>query len=457
MRRESEKSQSANLRKPLAAPQPGEIWEISRHLQYYGEFSPTAENQFYSTAAQSFLRGETPPRYVMIITEPEAEIVSVMVLSTETNFISDINLLIPAQISGSAQDLLAETWHVQPMLVSNLLQPVGQRLSRKIYDVLLTVGDYYHGLVDQQLENHHIEKLGLKLNATTSLDINKITLFHQQEQDWSDVLTISVAAYHTYIKTVNFTDKILQEQIDIEQELAEFESTEHKFITSLATALNKTHTILSRWTQNIFEPEWQNSSQLPKFAVATRSARELQHSPLNPDEITAIIQQLSSTNDEKQRQRAAKDLGEVAVGNSDAIQALVNLLRSTADDETLWIAVESLRKLDPANQAAGIRRIKLIDLGIEIAGKDIALAVAFLHKIDGDVSVLLQIYPTGNHNYLPPDLKLILLDNSGNILREVIARCTDIYIQLKFSCTVGEAFTVQIALGETNFSEDFVM
>ncbi len=453
MLRDSEKSKFVNMRRPSASPQPGEIWALSPQVRYYEEFYPQEENKLYSTEAQSFLQGNTSPRYVMIVTKSEAEIVSVMVLSGETHFISDVDLLIPADISGLTQDLLAETWHVQPMLVDNLLQPVGKRLSRDIYDILLNVGDYFHDLVNQQPQANKIERLGLRLSTNKALETPRIALFHKQEQAWSDVLTIPVAAY----KSFNFTSQILNEELKIEQELAELEVSQNKYIDLLSTSFNKTHTILSQWLQDIFEPEWQPFSTLPNLAIATRSHRDLQASQPTSDEIAAIIQQLSSANNKTQRQYAVQQLGEIAIGNSEAIQALVNLLRSTSDDETLWIAVESLQKIDPENPATGVKRMKLIDLGMEIAGKAVALAVAFLQKIDGDVTVLLQVYPTGNDDYLPQDLKLILQDDSEEILREVTARSADVYIQLKFSCEMGEGFSVQLALGNASFREKFMI
>jgi len=457
MRRECEKSQSANMRKPLASPQPGEIWELSRQIRYYGEFDPNEQHQLYSSEAQSFLQEKTPPRYVMIVTEPEAEIVSVMVLSAEINFISDVDVLIPANISSSAQDLLAETWHIQPMLVNNLLQPIGKRLSRDIYDNLLTIGDYYHGLINQQPETNYLEQLGLTLGINEALKTFEISLFHQREAAWSDVLTMPVAAYHTYLKGVELTSQILNEQLKIEQELAEFELSQNRLSNLLSNSFNKTPTILRQWVQHIFEPEWQAVSTLPNLALATRSPGNLQNFPSNPNEIASLIQQLSFANDETKRQRAIKQLGEIAAGNSEAIQALVNLLRSTSDDELLWIAVESLRKIDPENPATSVKRMKLIDLGMEIAGKTVALAVAFLQKIDGDVSVLLQVYPTGNDDYLPPDLKLILQDDSGKICREVTARRADVCIQMKFSGEMGERFSVKVGLDNGSFIEDFVI
>jgi hypothetical protein len=447
-------NKSDNTRRPYASiPQPGEIWELSRNLQFPGEFSTDEKNKLYSTEAKSFLQGNTPSRYVMIVmklesdreTESECNVISVMVLSAEIDFISDVDLLIPANISGLSQDLLAETWHIQPMLTCNLLKQFGKRLSRDIYDILLTNGDYHHGLVNQQPETFDIEKLGIKVGKRKALDIPIIALFHQQEKAWSDVLTIPVAAYHAYVKSVNFTNQLLNEYLEVEQELLQSN-----------TQINKIYINLSRWWQNIFESEWLDFYTLPKLAIATRS-HDFQNSQPNSEEIAENIQQLSPDNNENNRKKAAKRLGEIGGGNLDAIQAIVSLLRSTSDDETLWIAVESLRKIDPENPAAGVRRIKLIDLGMDIGGKQVALAVALLQKCDGDLGVMLQVYPTGNNDYLPPDLKLKLLDDSGEILREVTARLADVYVQLKFTCEMGEKFSVQLTLGDANFREDFVI
>ena len=120
-------------------PQPGEIWELSRTLKTPQDFSVEEFNQLYSQEARRFLQGESATRYVIIVTEPESpveleewQVISVMVLSEKTNFISDVDLLIPPNVSGLAQEILVETWHIESMLVCNLLQPVGKRLSYEI-------------------------------------------------------------------------------------------------------------------------------------------------------------------------------------------------------------------------------------------------------------------------------------------------------------------------------------
>jgi len=223
---------------------------------------------------------------------------------------------------------------------------------------------------------------------------------------------------------------------------------------------------LSQWFQHIYETGWQTLEEVlstlgtpeAKLASGSRSAghsNEIHSDYL--EEISALIDQLSSGQDEHKRQQAAKRLGEVGTGNSNAIAALINLLRTSQDDETLWTAVESLWQIDPGNPASGVSRARLIDLGMQLVGHTVALAVAIIKKADQKVNVLLQVYSTGNEAYLPINLKLILLHESGQILREITARRADIYIQLKLSGQLGEQFSVRVALGDDSLTEDFVL
>lgn len=193
-------------------PNPGEIWEISRCVQSPLSFFNLQQQNLYSETAQKFIEGKSPPRYVMIVSEPEQLVdshlewqeVSVMMLSEETYFLSHVDLLIPKEVSGLEKNLIAETWHVLPMLTCNLLQPVGQRLSREIYDVLMTVGDYYHSLVDEIPSTKEIHTLGLQI---ANVAVNQE--FHHQEEAWSDVLNVPLAASRVYLKGIKLTEELL--------------------------------------------------------------------------------------------------------------------------------------------------------------------------------------------------------------------------------------------------------
>ncbi|MEA5598767.1 DUF1822 family protein [Rivularia sp. UHCC 0363] len=436
-------------------PQPGEIWEVSPSIH-----CPVTQEQhyeFYSNPAKQFLAGNSPPIYVVIVAEetsdifaPEWQVISVMPLSGETQFLNDVDLLIPSDISGLEVDVLAQTWLIEEMFACNLLKPVGKRLSRNIYDLLLSVGDYHHQIIDQPPTASEIEFSGLKIGTKKAIEDSQIIDFHQHQLAISDILSLPVAAYRNYLKSIKFTEAVLEEALQVEQDLiVENEQKEAKF-----------H-LLTQWLQNKFDPEWQLFLQIPSLAIATRSPVD---STFDPDEIGILIKQ-ASEQDEHYRRKAAKRLGEIAVGNVEAIKALVNLIRNTQDDETLWVAVESLWKINPGNPAAGVRRVKLIDLGIQLRSEAVALAVALVPKGDRRWGVLLQVYSTDAQTqdiaasqpllHLPPGLKLILLSETGDILREVTARNADVYIQLKFNGERSEKFSVKVALDAASITEDF--
>jgi hypothetical protein len=386
------------------APQPGQIWEVCRSL--YPPLATTAQ-PLYSEIAQSFLQGDGRDRYVLILTEPAQSIVSVMVLSPETQHQSDADVLIPHRVSG-LDALLAETWHIQETLVDQLSHPVGQRLSRSHYDLLLEI-------------------------AETSQPHD--TAFHQAEVDWSDVLTVPLAAYQAHQQGIVRSQQVLAEALQIEQELAQVP--------------------LSQWLNGLVTEGWQQFQAFwamqPSLAIAVRG------SAADPEAVDRVLQQLQTTVDGHHRKRLIKQLGDIGAGSSAAIAQLVEILRSTQDDEIIWAAVESLWQLDPGNPAAGVRQVKLVDFGMQLAGQSVALAVALVPKANQQVGVLLQVYPIGEVAFLPTQLKLVLLDQSGQLLREVLSRQADVFIQLKLSGVLGEAFSVRLELANTQITEDFVI
>jgi hypothetical protein len=436
------------------APQAGEIWQVGQTLHSSLQFSTHEQQRLYSEPARRFLAGQGLPRYVMIVTMSdqlsleEWPAVSVMVLSLELEFLSNVDILIPTVLSGLSQDVLAETWNLQDMLVANLAQPVGHRLSRPVYDQLLNTGDYHHqpGSVLPKLSDLQASDLQASdLQAgdrRTEQDLS-IQAFHRRESAWSDVLTVPVAACQAYFKGIQTTEQILQEAIALEREL-----------------LPPIRTRLSQWFQGYVEIGWETFSEVwpaPLSAIAVRSPESSGDSPANPNEISMLIHRLQVTSDEHQRRRIAEQLGNGAIGDAIAISALINLLQSTQDDATLWTAVESLWRLDPGNLAAGVRQVKLMDLGMQVGGQPITLVVAVVQKVDQTVGVRLQVYPASEAEFLPPNLKLVLLDYTGQVVREVVARQSDIYMQLKFSGASGEEFSVSVELGTTRITEDFII
>ncbi len=132
-----------------------------------------------------------------------------------------------------------------------------------------------------------------------------------------------------------------------------------------------------------------------------------------------------------------------------------------------WQTVETLLGSEKAELAfsfrntASIAQAKLIDLGIP---HPVVLTIAIMQKADSEREILLQIHTTAEQKYLPPNLQLIVLDDSGmpvldnnGVALEAQARSADNYIQLSLYGQPGEQFGVKIALKEASVVENFVM
>lgn len=377
---------------------PGEIWQISRRLYSPFEFNREEQQSLYPDSARSFLEGNSPPRYVMIVKEPKSEvepeeewrIVSVMLLSLKTDRLSEVDLLIPSQLSGVGQDLLAETWNVLPMLTCNLSHPVGRRLSRQVYDILLDVGDYYYGLIEQPPTIKEIQSLGLQIGVVSVKQQPEIQDFHQQEEEWATVLEVPVAAYRTYLKTMKITDAILDIALQLEREFSEDE-----VIATETPSQTLVH--LSQWFQNQFEAGWENfqdslNTQATNPAFSVRSARQL-------------------------------------------------------------------RETIPENTASEVKGRKLIDLGRQLMGNPVELITTLTPGKDEEIKICLRVYPTGRQFYLPRNLQLIVLDETGATCPELQrqAKKTDNCLELNLSGQPGEQFSVKLALGDVSITENFVI
>ena len=140
-----------------------------------------------------------------------------------------------------------------------------------------------------------------------------------------------------------------------------------------------------------------------------------------------------------------------------------------------WLAVEYLPYLSADNLAFGTRsnhpfnsqgnsesestsRGKIIDLGVKIGIHKLALIVTLTSvNKDEEIEICLRVYPTANQTYLPPNLQLIVLDETGITSIEMSARNEDNWMKLEFTGQPGEHFTVKLALREISITEEFVI
>lgn len=104
-----------------------------------------------------------------------------------------------------------------------------------------------------------------------------------------------------------------------------------------------------------------------------------------------------------------------------------------------------------------VQRAKILDLGMQLGKEKLALLVGLTPE-DKQLTVRVQLHPSNGEMYLSPDIKLILLSGSGEILQEVRSRFLDNYIQLpRFRGKPGERFSLQVSLYNSIITEDFVI
>ncbi|MDZ8223754.1 DUF1822 family protein [Nostoc sp. ChiVER01] len=105
----------------------------------------------------------------------------------------------------------------------------------------------------------------------------------------------------------------------------------------------------------------------------------------------------------------------------------------------------------------GVTRGKLIDMGIELPGQSLALVITLTPKNSVEIQLKLQVHPSDEQAYLPNNLIVKVLDEKGINVMEAHARSGSTYVTLEFNAQIGERFSVNLELGNTNIIENFVI
>ncbi len=92
---------------------------------------------------------------------------------------------------------------------------------------------------------------------------------------------------------------------------------------------------------------------------------------------------------------------------------------------------------------------------INLADQPLVLVVQLTDTVTEEVDIRLQIYPGNYKIYLPENLHLIVFDETGTPCIEAQATSTDNWMELKFSCELGERFSVKVILGRMSLTEQF--
>ncbi|MFO7028824.1 hypothetical protein B9T07_01880 [Limnospira fusiformis CCALA 023] len=224
----------------------------------------------------------------------------------------------------------------------------------------------------------------------------------------------------------------------------------------LSTQIRQSFNYLSQWLADLALPEWQDFRGLwrPR-QMEYRGKRVDLRGETNRERVAYWVDVILGKNSEELWKTSAQSLRSTTPGNPRVIEALVNLLAKTTEEETRWAAAETLWLLDPENPAAGIRKVK--DLGMEITGELLSLMVAVLPKGGNRFAVFLRLYAMGEREFLSPGVQLRVWDEMGTLFDSATARERDNYIQIKLSGNLGEWLNVEVKWGENSIMEGFLI
>ena len=102
-----------------------------------------------------------------------------------------------------------------------------------------------------------------------------------------------------------------------------------------------------------------------------------------------------------------------------------------------------------------VTRGQKIDLGMHLDKISVALVMKVISEGENEaVDILTQVYPIVEMA-LPEGVKLIIGDERGETVLEVISREDDNWIQSEFSAESGERFNITVAYGESEVISEF--
>lgn len=133
-------------------------------------------------------------------------------------------------------------------------------------------------------------------------------------------------------------------------------------------------------------------------------------------------------------------------------QSLQSLSTST---RSLRVSIDSISQspTDDVSISCG----KIINWGSGVNEKTTELAVKLTDKFEEEIDICVRLSSTNKIPYLPPGLRVQILDESGNSCMEAEAREADDWIQLEFGCKPQEQFSVEMSLNEQIIRENFVV
>ena len=112
----------------------------------------------------------------------------------------------------------------------------------------------------------------------------------------------------------------------------------------------------------------------------------------------------------------------------------------------------TMTRQDKDSQTSSISRAKVVNVG-----RQIVLLIELTPTNSSVFDIRLRVYPAENAVHLPQYLQLTIFDESGNACMNTQAETANDWMQLEFDCQHEEKFSVELKLGETSITEEFIV
>ncbi|MBW4590296.1 MAG: DUF1822 family protein [Aetokthonos hydrillicola CCALA 1050] len=135
--------------------------------------------------------------------------------------------------------------------------------------------------------------------------------------------------------------------------------------------------------------------------------------------------------------------------------------------ESDWLPIESLFFTQPVWEFRSpeeksknfAERAKLITFGIEDNKASVGIVVKVNQELNNpnEIDILVELRPTHGQEYLPPSLQVMILDSEETAIMQAFSKNDNKKIELEFSASVGDAFSVKVVLADMTVIENFVI
>lgn len=148
-------------------------------------------------------------------------------------------------------------------------------------------------------------------------------------------------------------------------------------------------------------------------------------------------------------------IGEWLQGRFESVWQGVEEIISPQQTANAWRTRSSLTN-QSQSPVFDVSRVKVLDFGSQLGSEQVALLIGVSTINDTEVTIGLQIRPTGNAIYLPNEVQVRLLNENGNEVGQASASVTQT-IELQFGGQQGERFSIEVTCGNKSIVENFVI